>query len=434
MDYPLFRRSVSGNQLPFFFLLFVCCGFRLSVRGQQSYAREVIDTLCSPYFDGRGYVNQGDVRAGTFLEEELNRLGVEPLKGHGYAQDYTLNVNTFPYPILVVLGTDTLVPGDQYLLDPASGTAAGRFELVEINSENFYSTYGGKPRFDLEEKGQRIYAFNFLDVKDKEKLKTIRNFVNEAMLYFPAIWVTNSKKTYSVGRSQKNYPMVEIDSAAYHKVDQVELKINNKYIPRYETKNVIGCIPGKKKQKYIVFSAHYDHLGRMGSDTYFPGANDNASGCAMLLSLARYYVTHPPEYSLVFCFFSGEEAGLVGSGYFVTNPWIKLNKIKFLLNVDIMGAADKGITVVNGSVHEEKFNELVAINASKNYLPEIKKRGAAANSDHYFFSEAGVPAFFMYSMGSVTNYHDIFDSAENTPLTKFDEVQQLIIDFVHTLK
>ncbi|MBI3136259.1 MAG: Zn-dependent exopeptidase M28 [Bacteroidetes bacterium] len=406
----------------------------LPVTGQKDYARSILDTLCSEHFDGRGYVNQGDVRAADFLVDELKRIGVQPVKDFPYEQQYKLNVNTFPYPILVALGTDTLVPGDEYILDPISGSAAGEFELVEINSENFYSTYGGKPRFDLEKKGQRIYAFNFTDVTDKELLKSIRGFVTDAMMYFPAIWVTDSKKTYSVGRSQKNYPMIEIDSAVYHAAETVSLKINNRYEPKYETKNVIGCIPGKKKNKFIVLSAHYDHLGRMGADTYFPGANDNASGCAMLLSLANYYVQHQPDYTVVFCFFSGEEAGLVGSNYFVTHPYFKLNKVRFVLNIDIMGAADKGITVVNGAVHEEPFNTLVAINQEKNYLPEVKKRGAAANSDHYFFSEAGVPAFFIYSMGSVTNYHDIFDTAENTPLTKFDEVQQLIIDFVQTIK
>jgi aminopeptidase YwaD len=145
-------------------------------------------------------------------------------------------------------------------------------------------------------------------------------------------------------------------------------------------------------------------------------------------------VQHQPDYSLVFCFFSGEEAGLVGSNYFVSHPYFKLNKVKFVLNIDIMGAADKGITVVNGATHEETFNKLVAINDEKKYITDVKKRGAAANSDHHFFSEAGVPAFFIYSMGSVTNYHDIFDTAENTPLTKFDEVQQLVIDFLKTIE
>lgn len=400
---------------------------------QKDYAKRIMDSLCSPYYDGRGYVNEGDVRAADFLISELKLIGAQQYNMLPFEQPYKLNVNTFPYPILVVLGDDTLKPGDDYILDPTSGTAAGEFELVEINSENYYSVYGGKVKLDMEKAGQRIYAFNFTDVTDKEKLQEIRGYANEAMKYFPAIWVTRAKKTYSVGRSQKNYPLIEIDSADYFKAEKVELKINNKYIPKYETKNVIGYIPGKKKNKFVLFTAHYDHLGRMGTDTYFPGANDNASGCAMLLSLAKYYAENFPEYSMVFCFFSGEEAGLVGSHHFVTHPYFKLNKIKFVVNIDIMGAADKGITVVNATAHESHFNKLVEINNENKYLTEIKKRGPTANSDHHFFAEAGVPAFFIYSMGSVSNYHDIFDTAENTPLTQFDEVQQLLIDFVKEL-
>jgi len=393
----------------------------------------MMDTLCSEHFDGRGYVNKGDVRACDFIIDELERIGVQHFKNYSFEQPYTLNVNTFPSPIYVVLGDDTLIPGENYLLDPASGTAQGEFNVVEINSTNFYSTYGGKISFKTQEAGQKIYALNFTDVTDKEKLKEIRAYANDAMNYFPAIWVSRDKKTYSVGRSQKNYPLVVIDSASYKTVSKASIKINNLYIPKYETKNVIGYIPGKKKKEYVVFSAHLDHLGRMGKGTYFPGANDNASGCAMLLSLANYYMKNPPPYSIVFCFFTGEEAGLEGSKYFVSHPFFKLNKVKFLLNIDIMGAADKGITIVNATTHETEFNRFVEINNQKNYLTEIKKRGPTSNSDHYFFSEAGVPAFFIYSMGSVTNYHDVFDKAENTPLHKFDEVQNLLIDFVAQL-
>ena len=411
-------------------LLFVLTLVNSHSTAQSEYARQIVDTLCSEHFDGRGYVNKGDVRSADFVIDELQRLGVQCFKKHSYAQPYMLNVNTFPYPIHVSLGDDTLIPGENYLIDPASGTAQGEFELVEINSQNFYSVYNSKISFKSEPAGQKIYALNFTDVKDKEKLKTIRAYATDAMNYFPAIWVSCEKKMWSVGRSQKNYPLVVIDSASYKTVDKVNMRVNNRYIPNYETKNVIGYIPGKKKKEYVVFSAHLDHLGRMGPDTYFPGANDNASGVAMLLSLAAYYMEHPPQYSIVFCFFTGEEAGLEGSRHFVSNPFFKLNKVKFVLNIDIMGAADKGITVVNATVHEEAYNRMVSINNEKKYLAEVKKRGPTANSDHYFFAQAGVPAFFMYSMGSVTNYHDVYDKSGNTPLTKFDEVQQLLIEFV----
>jgi len=98
-----------------------------------------------------------------------------------------------------------------------------------------------------------------------------------------------------------------------------------------------------------------------------------------------------------------------------------------------MGGASEGITLVNGSVLKEQFELMETINFEKQYLPNLKKRGATANSDHHHFTKSGVPSFFIYSMGKVKNYHDINDKSENTPLTNFDEVQQLLLDFVKQL-
>ena len=412
-------------------LLFLSSFFAI---GQKEYAKAIMDTLCSPHFDGRGYVNQGDVRAADFLVEELKKIGVQPLKGKPFTQEYSFKVNTFPHTIEVVLGNDTLAPGADYLVSPISGSAQGEFDLVEINSDNYLTQFGGSLNFKKMDPSQTVFAFNFIDIKDKDVLNEITALTYEATKYFPVISVTNNKQMYSVGRVHSNYPLITIDSAAYSRVDKVSLKVNNQYITDYKTKNVIGMIPGKKKKKYVVFTGHYDHLGRMGPEAYFPGANDNASGVAMLLSLAKHYIKNKPKYTIVFCLFSGEEAGLVGSKYFVEHPYFPLKKVKFVLNIDIMGGASDGITLVNSVEQENEYNRMVSINEEFKLLNTIKKRGQTANSDHYFFSQMGVPAFFIYAMGNVKNYHDIYDTAENTPLDKFDEVQELMEKFVEGIK
>lgn len=419
-----------SQKLVFSFLFVLVHGISAA---QVDYAREIMDSLCSDHYDGRGYVNQGDVRAADFIIRELKTIGVQPIRKHEFEQPYKINVNTFPYPIEVILGKDTLIPGADYLVNPSSGSAQGDFELTEINSSNINTLFSGNPDLSKLPAEQKIYAFNFTDITDKEKYNQLKEFAYHSMKFFPVIWVEKNKQTYSVGRNYFNYPLISIDSAKYQTVSQVSLKVNNAYVPNYQTKNVIGYIPGKKKRKYIVFSAHYDHLGRMGTEAVFPGANDNASGVAMLLSLAKYYSQNRPEYSVAFCFFSGEEAGLEGSRYFVNHPFFKLKKVKFVLNIDIMGGAEKGITLVNGTKHTEEFDRFVSINNQHNYLDRIKKRGPTSNSDHYFFSQSGIPAFFIYSMGNVKNYHDVYDTAENTPLNKFNEVHHLIRDFVESL-
>jgi Zn-dependent M28 family amino/carboxypeptidase len=204
-------------------------------------------------------------------------------------------------------------------------------------------------------------------------------------------------------------------------------------IPDFKSQN-LGCrIKGSSgSDSVIVFSAHYDHLGGIGKDCYFPGANDNASGVSMVLNLLHYYTNHPPKYTTVFLFFAGEEAGLLGSAYFTESGQMDLQKIKFLINLDLLGTGDDGIMVVNGAIHQKEFERLNELNAKSNLLPQIRKRGKAANSDHYWFTEKGVPAFFVYTMGGISAYHDVYDRPETLPLTRYQSVFKLLTEFVST--
>ena len=171
----------------------------------------------------------------------------------------------------------------------------------------------------------------------------------------------------------------------------------------------------------------------MGKDTYFPGANDNASGVSVVLNLIKHYSKNAPRYKTIFIFFAGEEAGLIGSKYFVEQKSIDLKKIKFLINLDLLGTGDDGIMVTNGFVFQKQFNILNDINFYNNYVKEIKRRGKAANSDHYWFTEAGVPSFFIYTLGGITAYHDVFDVAKTLPLTDYVDVFTLLVKFVERL-
>ena len=229
-----------------------------------------------------------------------------------------------------------------------------------------------------------------------------------------------------------NIPIIEINKAKVGKVpDNIYVDIENEYADNFICNNVIGYIEGtEKKDSLVVFSAHYDHLGRMGAATYCPGANDNASGTSMLLALAKYYSVNKPKYTTVFIAFSGEETGLLGSKYFVEHPLVKLKHIKFVQNLDIMGSGEDGITVVNATIFPEIFDRLNAINEKEKLLTQIKKRGKAANSDHYWFSEKGIPAFFIYTMGPNKNYHDVFDTFEALSFNEYNDLVKLLGEFL----
>jgi len=169
----------------------------------------------------------------------------------------------------------------------------------------------------------------------------------------------------------------------------------------------------------------------MGENVYFPGANDNASGVAMILDLAKYFANlkEKPNYSIAFLFFSAEEIGLIGSKYFCENPLFEMRNIECLINLDMVGSGEKGITIVNGKVFDEEFNKFTEINGNKNYLKKIKARDKAANSDHYFFYKNNVKSFFIYTLGNYKEYHNIYDKSEELPLNEYENLFKLLIDY-----
>ena len=94
-----------------------------------------------------------------------------------------------------------------------------------------------------------------------------------------------------------------------------------------------------------------------------------------------------------------------------------------------MGSGEEGITVVNATLFEKEFKELQAINDENKLLAQVKSRGPAANSDHYWFTQAGVPAFFIYTMGPNKNYHDVFDLYENLSFVEYQDITTLLVEF-----
>ena len=101
--------------------------------------------------------------------------------------------------------------------------------------------------------------------------------------------------------------------------------------------------------------------------------------------------------------------------------------------MDIMGDASNGITVVNATEFPTEFGLLKQINDREKFLTDVHSRGPAANSDHYYFAKAGVPAFLIYSNGGKGYYHDIFDKAKDVSANKLDGVERLLISFTKEL-
>ena len=386
----------------------------------------ILETLCSEEFGGRGYVNSGDSLAAEFLAAEFKAIGVKSLS-KSYFQSFDFTVNSFPENSAVTINEKKLLPGKEFLVNPASGSSSISLKTKTFYLSDFIDLSFSKEIDSIIAK-QFIPVIHPANIQGRDTLQALVEIARKIASFSPVV-LLKEKLSWHTSQTQSNHAIVEILTSAFQ---EGEIHINVVAVLKNHTaRNVIAEIPAKKKaKKTIVFTAHYDHLGRMGQDTYFPGANDNASGTTMLLSLARELVQTPSDTRYIFMAFAGEEVAILGSNHFVENPTFKLSSIDFLINLDIIGGAQKNITVVNGSVYTNEFNRLVKINSAQQFVPEIKSRTPTSNSDHHWFFERGVPCFYLYTAGNNTHYHVPEDHAKDVDLESFTNVRSLLLAFV----
>jgi hypothetical protein len=361
----------------------------LATAQDSVFARRMVDTLASPYFWGRGYTKNGMAKAAAFLTGQFKAYGLSPMDGKNFLQPFSYPVNTFPGKVEVAINGVQLMPGRDFIVSPDSRGVNGGGKLIRADSVSF---------------------------------------VNSAARI---IVVLEDKLTWSAEQKVLDYTVIELDKKLQKTVPaSIKADIENQMVDDFKTGNICGIVKGTSQpDSIIVYTAHYDHLGGMGDKTYFPGANDNASGVTQVLSLAKYYAAHPQPYSMAFILFAGEEAGLLGSKYFTENPLVPLQNIRFLVNLDLEGTGIDGITVVNATVYPSEFAMLRRVNDSGKFLVKVNSRGKAANSDHYFFTEKGVPAIYMYTLGGIKAYHDIYDISATLPLNEYRNLFNLLLKF-----
>jgi aminopeptidase YwaD len=333
-----------------------------------------------------------------------------------------------------------LLPAVDFLFESSCPSVWGKFGVYRISRTDI--TSHGELLTIIENAGT---SFIFIDSRGKEdedpKLSAV---IDESINYLKysnqisikgIIIYTNEKLTWDISSFQNIRPVLIINKELdIYSILDMEIKVDAVFHENYKTQNVAGYIEGTSgSDSTIVITAHYDHLGNFGKYTYFAGANDNASGVAMMLNLAQHYSESRPEYTTIFISFSAEELELKGSRFFTSNPLTDLSKIKFLINFDLAGTGSEGIRVVNGSVFTDKFNLLTELNQQNNLLPKVDIRGPACNSDHCPFYERGVPCFYIYTQGGIQAYHEIIDMNQTLPLTEFFDYCTLMILFLDSL-
>ena len=183
------------------------------------------------------------------------------------------------------------------------------------------------------------------------------------------------------------------------------------------TQNVAAVVRGSDpvlRDEYVILGAHFDHLGRSAFGALDPdavnaihnGADDNASGTAAVIELARLLRRNPPKRSVMFVTFGGEELGLLGSQYFVDHPPVPLEKVRAMLNFDMVGRMQDDRLIVYGVATAQELDEIIAkANASAPLRLTATGDGFGA-SDHSSFYAKNLPVLHFF-----TNVHEDYHKA-----------------------
>lgn len=231
---------------------------------------------------------------------------------------------------------------------------------------------------------------------------------------FAYIWALD--KEGALGKSYKTAKSISSNISLSNKKEEI--------ITSY---NVVGIVEGtdpKLKDEYIIYSAHYDHVG-IGApdetgDTIYNGARDNGVGTTTVLSMAENLAMHPTKRSALFILFTGEEKGLLGSHYYVENPILPLKQMVYCFNSDNAGYNDTSLATIIGlprttaEKHIKDAATAFGITAVDDPAPE---QGLFDRSDNVAFAKKGIPAptfslgFTAFNGDVVKYYHRPGDEA-----------------------
>lgn len=403
-------------------------------------ARGYINELCSARMHGRGYAYMGDSIAADYIRQQFKLLGLTPYNSTNYYDPYTFPVYSMEGTVAMSINGKELKAWDEFSFAPYSHSVNSEFRLLRLDPQTFADEAAFK-RFCTRNKCKVERSILYIDlasIEDKEITNKVKKAYNALQrmnsLPFKGLMIGVDEIpvwSFSNAHTQCEHVLCFVKSTLVNrKRDKVKLECTNE-LRQHNTQNVCAIVEGTgQSDSIVIIGAHYDHLGQMGDKVMFPGCHDNASGTAAMLDMARYFKAHPLPYTTVFVAFSGEEAGLLGSLHFAGDKRNKLDKVKLMLNIDLMCGGDDGFMMVNSQADDTKtfYDLLVDINKEGYMVKEIRSRPNAANSDHYPFTQAGAPAVFIYTLGGRTGgYHSPTDTPENASLSQYNNIVTLLI-------
>lgn len=448
----------------------------------QAYLKDV-QYLASPEMKGRATGSPELEKAAAFLSGQFKSFGLKPADGGNFEL-------AFPITLGVHLGPDNSLgyrdPGEGSLAlekdyVPFAFSSTGKLNAPVVfagygitNKEKNYDDYAG-----IDVAGKFVLIFRH-EPKETAPLSDHATFVTKAvnakMHGAKGVILINDtfahqgkpdeleKFRQAEGPSDVGvlYLQIKESSAeamvaavhttlreAFEKINQ-SMKPDSFELPgvtmnaavdvRHDVKtvhNVAAYLPGRTKE-YVVIGAHYDHLG-LGDEhslapsqigQIHPGADDNASGTAGVVELARWFSKQPkPKRGILFLNFAGEELGLLGSEWYVNHPVLPLQDAVAMINMDMIGRIREGKVYLGGTGTGSTFNQLLdEVQAPASLHIELSDKTGYGSSDHTSFTTKGVPVLFFFS-GLHADYHKPSDTAD-----KIDAADAaLLLDYVADL-
>lgn len=401
------------------------CTSSLQAQDLKHY-KKIVKELSSKKYQGRGYAKDGANMAGRYLVKEFEKAGADEV----VCQPFKIDINTFCGKMDMWADGKKLTPGVDFAMREYSPGVHGEFPVYHVDTLNFDTE---KMYADLAkpEYANCLVVCDFWFMYTHSEFKPLHK-KDSSVGGFIQTWTSPIKFYKAYGSRVMGKPIVWITPEAIKGVKNVKLDIDNEWLQDYELFNVIAKVNGEKHDSCFVFTAHYDHLGNLGRDVYYPGANDNASGTATIVTLAEYYAKNKPEYDMYFIAFSGEDSGLNGSLYYVDNPTVPLENIKYLFNIDMIGDNNPVQYCEASDEGNRGYALLEEINGEKHYFEALNRGELAANSDHYPFAEHHVPCIlFENEEGDAFKYyHTIYDTYKNGIFVTYEPIFKIIVDFV----
>lgn len=386
------NRSVLLLTLATLILLVSSCNNRKDIT-EQNVSR-IISTLSSDEMKGRHATSPQIKEAGDFIAGEFSKIGLTPFD-EDFKQTFTL------YSIIPSQSTVSIngqqIETHQYF--SITNTDSVRWTLNDVTVERINETNDFREKFDAFRKDSKSSIITVSEAHS-EWFKRYRGYYSRA------------NRTLDM-----DYKPNDLFVMTNNRVKNAKVEIFNK-VETLQLENIIGKISGKTEDEIVLFSAHYDHIGVINpveDDSVANGANDNASGVAAVIELARYFSYGPiPERTLYFVGFTAEETGGFGSRYF--SEQIDPDKIAAMVNIEMIGKpAVEGentawITGYNLTSFGQIFNE----NAPENfdfYADPYPNQNLFYRSDNATLARLGVPAHTISTtpIDVDQDYHQVSD-------------------------